>query len=555
MNRVRRASQFREGMMYLLFGLISWLQVATVSSLGGRSCSRWRISECNSRGDGGLFANPVNQEGSNYRGDITEQEAFQWFDEALIHVRAGSGGHGSSAVKFGKARQHRGVTGGSGGNGGSVIFTVDPSTNTLLGFRGKTGFRADNGDDGDLEYANGLNGKHFYLAVPRGTTVSDNATNEVIGELTREGQELVVANGGLGGRGNAALKTKGEKSVATPPQGGEKLWLKLELKLVADVGLVGVPNAGKSTLLDAVTNARPKIASYPFTTIVPNLGVCRIDGGRKEGGEEMVIADIPGLLEGAHEGVGLGRGFLRHIERCKMIIHIVNGDSEDPIGDFNAINRELQLFSPGLATKPQVVVLNKIDIPEVADKQEQLVAQLRESMGHSRLLVISAAGRMGVKDLMDRTGSFLGKIKADEARALAERRKREAEARKAEAGGDWDVEDDEGNSDGKVAEAGSCRVTCISETLLEVSGPGAEYLVAETASGSTHYYGAEQRLRAVVEALDISGQAEESYHSFRKNKDQKAAPLPRKMSLRLRGSDATEEVFGYLLDGTIVPTG
>ena len=538
---------------FLLLGVFC---LVSVSPLRVHTCRRWRSYCCGSGSHGKLFANPVNQEGSNYRGDITEQEAFQWFDEALIHVRAGSGGHGSSAVKFGKARQHRGVTGGSGGNGGSVIFTVDPSTNTLLGFRGKTGFRADNGEDGDLEYANGLNGKHFYLAVPRGTTVSDNATNEVIGELTREGQELVVANGGLGGRGNAALKTKGEKSVATPPQGGERRWLKLELKLVADVGLVGVPNAGKSTLLDAVTNARPKIASYPFTTIVPNLGVCRIDGGRKEGGEEMVIADIPGLLEGAHEGVGLGRGFLRHIERCKMIIHIVNGDSEDPIGDFNAINRELQLFSPALATKPQVVVLNKIDIPDVAEKQGQLVAQLRENMGHSRLLAISAAGRIGVKDLMERTGNFLGKIRADEAKALAERRKRVAEARRAAGDSDYDDSDDGGDGDSEVAEAGSCRVTCVSETLLEVSGPAAEYLVAETASGATHYYGAEQRLRAVVEALDISGQAEDSYHSFRKSKDQQAAPLPKKMGLRLRGTGALEgegELFGYLQDGTIVP--
>ena len=278
-----------------------------------------------------LKANPINNEGSNYRSDITEQEAFQWFDEAFVHVRAGSGGHGSNAKKFGNRRQHIGVTGGSGGEGGSVILTVDSSTNTLLGFRGKTGFRAENGQNGGLEYANGLNGRNFYLAVPKGTMVRDNSTNEIIGELTREGQELVVAKGGIGGRGNAALKTKGEKVFVLHPRGGERKWLKLELKLVADVGLVGVPNAGKSTLLNAVTNARPKIASYPFTTIVPNLGVCRIDGGRMEGGEELVMADIPGLLEGAHAGVGLGRGFLRHIERCKMIIHIVSGSSEDPL--------------------------------------------------------------------------------------------------------------------------------------------------------------------------------------------------------------------------------
>lgn len=497
-----------------------------------------------------LKANPINNEGSNYRSDITEQEAFQWFDEAFIHVRAGSGGHGSNAKKFGNRRQHIGVTGGSGGTGGSVIFTVDSSTNTLLGFRGKTGFRAENGQDGDLEYANGLNGRHFYLAVPKGTMVRDNSTNEIIGELTREGQELVVANGGIGGRGNAALKTKGEKSVCAPPQGGERKWLKLELKLVADVGLVGVPNAGKSTLLDAVTNARPKIASYPFTTIVPNLGVCRIDGGKKQGGEELVMADIPGLLEGAHAGVGLGRGFLRHIERCKMIIHIVNGDSEDPIGDFKAINRELQLFSPGLADKPQVVVLNKIDIPEVARRQGEVIEQLRDNMPHTRLLAISAAGRNGVTDLMTRTASFLGKIKEDEARAQAAIRKQRREASMARGVHEEEEElegDNETEDGGNLLNPLDCRVTCLSESDLLLSGHGAEYLLDEVKARNAHYYGAEQRLRAVVGALDIAGLAEESYRDFRSQKGQQVGPLPRRMRVWVGAEEA-----GTLADGTIV---
>ncbi len=492
-----------------------------------------------------LRANPINNEGSNYRSDITEQEAFQWFDEAFIHVRAGSGGHGSNAKKFGNRRQHIGVTGGSGGTGGSVIFTVDSSTNTLLGFRGKTGFRAENGQAGDLEYANGLNGQHFYLAVPKGTMVRDNSTNEIIGELTREGQELVVANGGIGGRGNAALKTKGEKSVCAPPQGGEKKWLKLELKLVADVGLVGVPNAGKSTLLDAVTNARPKIASYPFTTIVPNLGVCRIDGGKKQGGEELVMADIPGLLEGAHAGVGLGRGFLRHIERCKMIIHIVNGDSEDPVGDFKAINRELQLFSPGLAHKPQVVVLNKVDISGVQERQDVLMQELKKNMPHTRLLAISAAGRIGVADLMARTASFLGKIKTDEAKAKAAQRKQRREA--AGVNGKEEDDEDEEEDSLRIKDHTGCQVTCLSESELLLTGHGAAYLLDEVKAGSSHYYGADQRLRAVVEALDIAGLAEESYRKFRSNKGQQAGPLPRRMQLRIG-----DEEVGTLADGTSV---
>ena len=302
-----------------------------------------------------LYANPVTEAGSKYR-DTTEDEAFLWFDEAMVFARAGSGGAGSTAMKFGKARQHMRPTGGSGGDGGSVIFTVDTSTNTLLGFRGRSNYRADNGADGALEYANGLKGADCYVAVPLGTVVTDNSTQQVLGELTEAGQQLIVATGGLGGRGNAALKSKDASGTgASPPQGGEKRWLKLELKLVADVGLIGVPNAGKSTLLGAITSAKPKIASYAFTTIVPNLGVCEVGGRLADGGTALVIADIPGLVEGAHKGVGLGRGFLRHIERCKIILHLVNGDSyPDCLREFAAINEELRLFSPQLASKPQV---------------------------------------------------------------------------------------------------------------------------------------------------------------------------------------------------------
>lgn len=169
-----------------------------------------------------LFANPVTSDGNNYRGDISEEEAFLWFDEALVHVRAGSGGAGSNAFKFGKARQHVAPSGGSGGNGGSVVLTVDPSFNTLLGFRGRSNHRAQNGFDGELEFANGMSGENYYLAVPKGTVVRDNSTGDLLGELTQVGESLVVAKGGLGGKGNAALRTKGEKSVCTPPTGGER---------------------------------------------------------------------------------------------------------------------------------------------------------------------------------------------------------------------------------------------------------------------------------------------------------------------------------------------
>lgn len=363
-----------------------------------------------------LMANPVTSEGTKYRSGTTEADVFQFFDEAFLHVRGGSGGAGSSASKFGKGRQHVAPSGGSGGDGGSVIFTVDKSCNTLLGFRGRTNFRAENGKDGGMEFANGMKGKDCVVPVPRGTVITDKETGDYIGELSDTNDRIIVANGGLGGRGNAALRSAGEKSGATPPQGGEKRWLKLELKLVADIGLVGVPNAGKSTLLDAITNARPKIASYPFTTIVPNLGVCEVGGkgNADNGGDAMIIADIPGLIEGAHRGVGLGRGFLRHVERCKMIIHIINGESPDPVGEFNAVNRELQLFSPLLATKPQVVVLNKIDIPQVQARQDEILNGIYNSISHSRVLTISAAGRIGLDTLVERTHKFLLKLKSDE---------------------------------------------------------------------------------------------------------------------------------------------
>lgn len=262
--------------------------------------------------------------------------------------------------------------------------------------------------------------------------IRDATTLDVVGELKSHLDTLIVAKGGYGGQGNAASKVaRGGRFVCTPPQGGQRKHLKMELKLVADIGLVGVPNAGKSTLLNAITNARPKIASYPFTTIVPNLGVCDLsrqldspevpfEKFKGVEGQTMVVADIPGLLEGAHRGVGLGRGFLRHIERCKMIIHVINGDSPDPIGEFNAINQELNLFSPTLAAKPQVVVLNKIDLDSVSQKEGALQEALLSAMTHTRLVCISAAQRLHVPTLLYKSWQFLKKLEQDEREALGE---------------------------------------------------------------------------------------------------------------------------------------
>jgi GTP-binding protein len=371
-----------------------------------------------------LFANPITEDGNSYGRFIDEEDAFLWFDEALLYVRAGSGGTGSSAVKFGPGRQHRYPTGGSGGTGGNIILVADSKISTLLGFRGQSHFRAENGADGDKEYCNGKCGQDLYISVPKGTIIKDNETNIVLGELNFLGDKLLVAKGGYGGKGNAAFKTGIEKAVACPPQGGEKKWLKIELKLVADIGLVGLPNAGKSTLLGSITNARPKIASYAFTTIVPNLGVCDIDNSNllqheyEKVYDQMVIADIPGLIEGAHLGRGLGRGFLRHVERCKILIHLIDCTRANPVHDYLTINQELLLFSNILANKPQIVVLNKIDRIEDKSFIDSLVQQFQKILPHKRLLVISASDRLGTKELVSRTYSFLRKVIQDEEKLL-----------------------------------------------------------------------------------------------------------------------------------------
>ena len=350
-------------------------------------------------------------------GDVTAEESLRWFDEAVVYVRAGSGGAGATTFKFGKARQHALPNGGSGGNGGNVMLVADRSLNTLLGFRANNNYKAEHGSPGAMEFATGVKGADCYVSVPKGTAVYDNSTGEFLGELSKEGDKLLVARGGLGGKGNASDKrVQGEKAKGSPPEGGERRWIRLELTLVADIGLIGVPNAGKSTILDAVTNARPKIADYPFTTIVPNLGVCEVQGtgSSRNGGDTIVIADIPGLVEGAHLGIGLGRKFLKHAERCKMIIHIINGESIDPVRDFHNINNELQLFSPILARKPQVVVINKVDLPHVAANLTMITNSIKNSMTHSRLLTTSGMTRVGVYELIEKSYKFLQKLKSDE---------------------------------------------------------------------------------------------------------------------------------------------
>ena len=280
-------------------------------------------------------------------GMTRDEEDWLFFDRARIRVLAGDGGDGCVAFRREKDKPRMGPCGGNGGRGGSVYLECDEGLNTL---KPEVHFRATGGQNGLGKGNHGVGGEDRCVRVPPGTVVRDEETGQLIGELVAHGDELRVARGGRGGRGNAAFKTARDTTPRLSERGepGAERWLSLELKLVADVGLVGCPNAGKSTLLAATTRAAPKIADYPFTTVTPNLGVCKpsLDGA---GDDAFVMADIPGLLEGAHDGVGLGRAFLRHIERCRLLVHVVDGSAPDPLGDFEAVRTELELFSPWLA--------------------------------------------------------------------------------------------------------------------------------------------------------------------------------------------------------------
>ena len=285
-------------------------------------------------------------------------------DQAKIYVKGGDGGNGVVAFRREKFVPRGGPAGGSGGKGGDVYLVASERHNTLHHFGFKVHFKGERGKHGSGSNKQGARGKSIDVPVPPGTEVYDADTGEFLGELLEPGEKLLVAQGGRGGRGNYAFRSSTNQAprIAEKGEPGEERWLKLELKLIADIGIIGVPNAGKSTLLATVTRARPKIADYPFTTLEPNLGVAVVDY------QDVVLADIPGLIEGAHTGVGLGDDFLRHIERTRVLIHLINGLSPDPLGDFQAINQELELFNPELANKPQVVGFNKMDIPEVRER-------------------------------------------------------------------------------------------------------------------------------------------------------------------------------------------
>ncbi len=327
-----------------------------------------------------------------------------FFDQAKIYVSAGDGGNGVVSFRREKFVSRGGPNGGNGGRGGNVIFYVDPGLNTLSAFKRQVHFRADRGTNGGGANKTGAAGEDLRIPVPPGTLIHDAETGAVLADLLHPGHETIVAQGGRGGRGNNAFKSARNKAPRLAENGepGEEFWLEMELKLVADVGIVGVPNAGKSTLLSVVSSAKPKIADYPFTTIIPNLGVAEVDH------RQIVLADIPGLMEGAHEGIGLGHEFLRHIERTRILIHVLAGDSPDPLGDLEAINQEMALFNPALVDKPQIVAFNKMDLPD-AQEMWPLAQEAIEEMGLP-VIEISAVTRENVQTLLYRVQAMLDEL-------------------------------------------------------------------------------------------------------------------------------------------------
>lgn len=329
-------------------------------------------------------------------------------DVAKIYVKGGNGGHGAVAFRREKYEPAGGPAGGDGGNGGSVILKADKNIRTLMDFRYKKHYKAPNGEDGKSKMQYGKKGEDLILKVPQGTLIRDAETNTIIADLVEDGQTFIIAKGGRGGRGNMKFKTSTRQAPRFAEGGtkGEERWIVLELKLLADVGLVGFPNVGKSTLLSIMTNARPKIADYHFTTLTPNLGVVELEGSRS-----FVIADIPGLIEGAHKGVGLGHEFLKHIERTRLLVHLVDisaSEGRDPIDDFIKINEELEKFDVKLSKKPQIVVANKIDIAGNSDLLNRFTDEVKK-LGYE-IYFISAATGKGIKELKNAIWNKLEEI-------------------------------------------------------------------------------------------------------------------------------------------------
>lgn len=326
-----------------------------------------------------------------------------FYDRTKIYLKAGDGGAGAVSFRREKYVPMGGPNGGDGGRGGDIILEADEGLRTLVDFRYRRHYKADRGEHGQGKDMHGKGAENLVLRLPAGTIIKDDQTGEILADLTKHGQRVTIAKGGRGGRGNARFMSNTNKAptVAEKGEPGEERWLLLELKLLADVGLVGFPNVGKSTLISRVSAAKPKIADYHFTTIVPNLGVVKIED------QSFVMADIPGIIEGAHTGAGLGHEFLRHIERTRLLLHVldISGSEErDPLLDFRVINRELKEYSPALAERPMIVVPNKLDL----DQGKENLARLQEFLKDDyEIYPISAVTGEGIAELLHRIMQIL----------------------------------------------------------------------------------------------------------------------------------------------------
>ncbi|MCX7769591.1 MAG: GTPase ObgE [Proteobacteria bacterium] len=330
---------------------------------------------------------------------------MKFIDEAEIYVKAGDGGNGAVSFRREKFIPKGGPDGGDGGKGADVIFKATTSLNTLLDFKYKRKYLAENGKNGSGNNRSGRSGSDLVIPVPVGTLIKDIENNRIIADLIEDGQECVVAKGGIGGRGNAHFATPIRQTPRYAEKGkpGEEKLIKLELKLLADVGLIGFPNVGKSTFLSVISSARPKIADYPFTTLTPVLGVVKLKNYKS-----FVVADIPGLIEGAHRGEGLGHSFLKHVERTKILLHFIDLSylgPKDPYEGFKIINRELFLFNDKLSEKQQIIVINKIDITEVREKAE-VVKHTFENEGY-KVFKVSSVSKEGIETLLEYLSQLL----------------------------------------------------------------------------------------------------------------------------------------------------
>lgn len=343
----------------------------------------------------------------NYKKVNEKGKNMKFLDEAKIYLKAGNGGDGACSFRREKFIEFGGPNGGNGGKGADIIFEAVANLNTLIDFRYQQHFKAPRGENGGSRSCTGASADDMIIKVPVGTQIVADDGVSVLADLTEEGQTFVAARGGMGGRGNESYKSSTNQAPRQADKGelGEELWVWLRLKIIADVGLLGLPNAGKSTFLSVVSRARPKIADYPFTTLYPHLGVAKVDE------HEVLIADIPGLIEGASDGAGLGTRFLKHVERCKVLIHLIDGTAEDVAVPYKTIRKELKKYSPALAEKPEVIGLNKIDALSPEEVEEKL-KKLKKASKKS-VFAVSGISKHGLTEMLRAAYQYIQKENTD----------------------------------------------------------------------------------------------------------------------------------------------